>query len=228
MSFLTGAGIITDAVSILRKSNDSTALRAQLLGWLNILASKLIVARPTGWTFFENGSASITPSSNVLTMPADYGSLKSLQAGTSFCFNETNRLTETEAWQRDNSSTGLSIPSGFTESVADVVTAVGPPEVTAKRYQITLHGAGFTEAVTVHYKILPADFTDATTETAWPPQCRAVLMRGLLNCFYEYDIDERASLSYQLDAQLLAELKQYDNLRKPRSQSDRRGLRRTV
>jgi hypothetical protein len=226
MAFLTGAGIIGDALSIIR--NDSTPIRTKMLTWLNILAQKLVVARPTGWTFLENGTASLTPVSNVLTLPADYGQLKSLQAGTSFFFDNRNRLTDAEAYKADAGAYGMSAPVGFTESIDDVVTVVGPPEVTAKRYIITFHGATCSVAVTVNYKINPADFTDSTTETAWPPVCRPILMRGLLDAFYEYDMDERAALSYQLDASDLAALISYDNLRKPRTLPDSRGLRRTA
>lgn len=226
MTFLNGAGIIDDALTIIR--NDSTSVRANMLSWLNIASQKLVVARPTRWTFLENGSVYVTPdSNNALTMPADYEDLISLQGGTDFLLDKRNLLTPGEAWEEDNSSVGQAMPYGYTEAVGLVVTTVGPPAVYSRGYIITLHGAAYANPVTVNYSISPTDFTDDTTESAWPSACLPIFQRTLLDGFYEYDFDERAAISYQLNQQLLSQLKQWDNMRKPRSQTDQRGLRRS-
>ena len=230
MDFLTGAGIIDDALSTIK--NNSTSVRGKMLVWLNVLAQKLVTARPIGWTFFQNGTATVTPADNILTMPADYGQLKSLIGGTSFFFDKRNILTDAEAWRMDSATTGLSSPRGYTEAIAEVTISATPPDVgmfTVKRYQITLHGAGFSGDVTVNYEISPPDFVDdANVATPWPSVCRPLLMRGLLDGFYEYDMDERGTMSYQLNQMLLDDLKSWDNMRRPKSQSDSRGLRRTI
>lgn len=216
MSFLTGKGMIDDALSIIR--NNSTSVRGKMLVWLNITAQKLAVVRP--WQFLSNGQTSIVPVNNVLTMPADFGAIQSLRGGTAFLLDCRHLLTPGEAWQLDKTASGFSNPRGYTEGIIETVPGT-------KRATITLHGAGFSNAVTVNYTIEPPTITDSTTATSWPVQCRALFQRCLLDAFYEYDMDERAALSYQLNAAELSELKKWDNSKKPRTQQNRHGYRRT-
>jgi len=209
MTFLTGAEIINDALSIIR--NNSTPVRVKMLRWLNVQAQKLAIVRT--WTFLGNGSASIVPVDNVLTMPADYGQFQSLQSGTALFLDERNLLPG-EAHILDNSFSGLTTPRGYTEGIVEVTVG----DVTTKHPIITLHGATVTDAVLVSYTIEPPPITDTADSTSWPSPCRALFMRSLLDYFYEYDMDERAGVS---------ELKKWDNSRKPKTQSSRHGYRRT-
>lgn len=222
MTYLNGAGIINDALSLIR--NNSTPVRTKMLLWLNIVAQNLATIRP--WQFLSNGSATLTPVNNVLTLPADYGEFQSLSAGTTFLLNPTHRLTEGEAWRLDNAAIGFSCPRGFTEGTIDVPDP--EPAVTSTRYStIILHGGAYTDPVTVSYTIEPPAITDTATPTVWPSKCRALFQRSLLDGFYEYDMDERAALAYQLNEQQLSILKAWDNSQKPRTQYSRHGYRRT-
>jgi hypothetical protein len=220
MTFLTGAGIIDDAMSIIR--NNSTSVRLKMLRWTNIVAQKLAVVRP--WTFLGNGTAIITPVSNVLSLPADYGEIVTLQASGVFTLDCRHRLTPGEAQRADNAATGLSRPYGFTESIVSATDGQG---VITRTPKITLHGYGFTDPVTVNYTIEPGAIADSAILTCWPTKCRPIFQRALIDGFYEYDMDERAALSYQLNAAELSELKKWDNSQKPRTQNSRHGYRRT-
>lgn len=221
MQYLTGQGIINDALSLIR--NNSSPVRTKMLTWLNVIAQKLAVVRP--WEFLNNGSASLTPGNNIITLPADYGEFQSLRAGSSFFLTPKNRLTAGEAWRLDNASTGLSVPRGFTEGTVDVTA--GNPPVTTTTPILTLHGGTYTESVTLTYTKEPPAIADSVVATCWPKKCQPLMMRALLDFFYEYDMDERAALSYQLNAAELSELKKWDNGQKPKTQRDRRGLRGT-
>lgn len=207
MTYLTGAGILNDAVSII--TDNSTSTRAKMLVWLNVVAQKLAVVRP--WMFLNNGSASLTPVNNVITLPADYGQFQSIAAGTVFFFDCRNQLTPGEAWAMDQSTIGATAPRGYTEGVS----------------AITLHGAAYTGAVTLTYTIEPPAITDTATATAWPAKFRPMFMRAILDYFFEYDMDERSAISYQLSAAELSELKKWDNSMKPRTQRNRHGYRGT-
>lgn len=207
MTFLTGKGMIDDALTIIK--NNSSPIRAKMLVWLNITAQKLAVVRP--WLFLSNGTATLTPVNNVLTMPDDYGQFQSMSAGSAFFMNDRNLLTPGEAFNLDRGALGSSVPRGYTEGNGT----------------ITLHGGGFTEDVTVNYTIEPPAIVDSTAATSWPSPCRALFQRALLDGFYEYDMDERAALGYQLSASELSDLKAWDNSRKPRTQYSRHGYRRT-
>jgi hypothetical protein len=92
---------------------------------------------------------------------------------------------------------------------------------------LTLHGLVSSGAITLTYSSEPNDFTDDIVATAWPRQCLPLFIRGLLDAFYEYDMDERAANSYSFNQVELSKLKAWDNLHKPKSQPNRHGYRRT-
>lgn len=69
------------------------------------------------------------------------------------------------------------------------------------------------------------DITDSTTPLDWPPECKPLFMRAMLDFYYEYDMDERQAVSWQLSANELADLKKWDNRMKPRQRFERHGYR---
>lgn len=347
MRYLNGKEIIDSALTVLK--NNSAPIRTKMLTWLNVMSAKLEVER--AWTFLGNKSATLTPASNVITLPSDYGTFDTLRADGLF-LTPSHRLTEYEAWQADNSSSGASAPVGFTEGAVSVTTygvasdtivstgtlylntlgiyiimpsemlaylppgfavvpsgvvdlaitlplgttingprpgtydtstikqreiilamhysyavtlsngaenctvriaaatevenpAVPPGDISlARRYVLTLpynyseiyttsqpiltmHGATITAPVQIGYTVQPSLLTDTTTPSTWPSVCLPVFVRGLLDAFYEYDMDERAANSYSLNQMELSKLKAWDNLHKPKSQPNRHGYRRT-
>ena len=215
MTFLTGKGIIDDALTIIK--NNSTPVRGKMLGWLNITAGKLAM-RP--WLFLGNGTATLTPASNVLTLPADFGQVKSIKSGADFFMTPADKLSDEEAWESSTSVIGL--PRGYTEGIVEVDTL----GVITRHPIITLVGAPYTSDVVVNYIVEPAVITDSTSETSWPSKCRMVFLRSLLDFFYEYDMDERAAIGYQLNKSELYDLKKWDNTQKPKPQVTRQGYTR--
>lgn len=214
MTFLTGKGIIDDVMTIIK--NNSTPVRGKMLSWLNITAQKLAVER--AWQFLNNGTATLTPADNVLTLPADFGQLKSLQGGDDFFLTSVNKLSDEEAWRQNANET----IRGYTESLVDITDG----GVTTRTPLVTLTGTNYTGDVIVKYTIEPPVFCDTTVATVWPTQCRALFMRSLLDFFYEYDMDERAVASYQINAGELSALKTWDNRQKPKPQPSRHGYTR--
>lgn len=206
MTFLNGTSILDDALSIIQ--DNSTTMRAKFLTFANVVAQKLAVVRPWQWL---NTSKSLIPASNVITKPADYGEFIYILFGTVRNFDNRNRLNSGETFQADNTSTGAAYPYGFTE---DNTT-------------ITLHGAGWTDAVTLGYVMEPPAITDTATATIWPVKCRSVFMKAILDWYYEYDMDDRKMTNVQLGAVELSELKKWDNNQKPKTQYNRRGYHRT-
>ena len=212
MIFLTGKEIIDSALTLIK--NNSTPVRTKMLIWLNIIAVKIQTERD--WTFFDNGVFIVTPTSNVITCPSDYGGFISI-SGDDFILTGKNRLTTAETWETD-SLTNATVPLGFTEGT----TTQGSVIVRI----ITLHGQLVTTAITLSYTIEPSVFTDDTTITAWPRQCLPLFQRSLLDAFYEMDFDERASISLQLNAAELSRLKKWDNTLRAKGQIEPQGYTR--
>lgn len=206
MSQLTGAGIINDALSMVQ--DQSPALRAKMLTWLNIAAQQLATIRPWLWL---NSAVTITPVNNAITKPADFGQFKYLNLPTFAVYDDRNRLTPGEAFQADNSNAGYAFPVGFTE----------------ESNTITLHGASWSVPTTMGYTVEPSTIADTATATIWPVKCRSYFMRRVLDAYYEYDMDDRKGNSDLNQMQEVKELKGWDNNQKPKTQNSRHGYRRT-
>jgi hypothetical protein len=205
MTFLTGAGMLDDALSIIQ--DNSTTMRTKMLRFANVVAQKLAVVRPWLWL---NTSVTLVPVNNVITKPANYGAFSYLLFGMSKAFDERNRLDPREAFNADNTQ-GMAYPHGFTE---DATT-------------ITLHGAGWTDSVTLGYTIEPPAIIDSADSTIWPVKCRPVFMKSILDWYYEYDLDERKTANVQLNMAEISDLKKWDNQQKPKTQNSRHGYHRT-
>ena len=206
MTYLSGSEMLNDVLTMTQ--DQSAAIRAKALIWLNIAAQKLAVVRP--WLFLLK-SVSLTPVNNVITKPADYGEFGYINMGTLKSLDSRYRLTPGEQFQVDRSQRGFTLPTGFTE---DATT-------------ITLHGAGYTSAVTLGYTIEPPAITDSATATVWPAKCRPVFIEALLSAYTKYDMDERFTGQIAISENELSELKSWDNGQKPRTQYSRHGYRRT-
>lgn len=206
MTFLTGQGMLNDALSIIQ--DNGTTIRAKMLGYMNMVAQKLATVRT--WQFL-NTSVSVTPVNNVITKPADFGEISYISGGSAFFFDTRNRLSAGEAVQADRTSAGFNTPVGFTE---DNTT-------------ITLHGATATGDLVLGYVIEPPAIADSSAVTVWPAKCRSVFARAILDWYYEYDMDERKAVNVPIAASELSELKKWDNSQKPKTQNSRRGYMRS-
>jgi len=216
MNYLTGKSIIDDTLTIIK--NNSTSVRGKMLTWSNITAQKLATER--AWQFLNNGTATLTPTSNVITLPVDYGQLINIRSGADFFLTQADKMSEEDAWRLDNAEPGSLVPRGYTESVVDTIVS---DVITVRRNTIKLYGGDVTTSVVVKYIIEPQAILDTVGLTCWPVQCRSLFMRSLLDFFYEYDMDERAALSYQLNAAELYTVKKWDNTQKPKPEPSRHG-----
>lgn len=216
MTYLTGKGIIDDVLTIIK--NNSNPVRTKMLVWLNVVAQKLATDR--AWQFLNNGTATLTPTSNVITLPADYGQIINIRSGADFFLTQEDKLSEEDAWRLDNAEPGALVPRGYTESVKDTIVS---DVITARVNTIKLYGADVTGSVVVKYIIEPQPILDTVGLTCWPVQCRSLFMRSCLDFFYEYDLDERSALSYQLNESELYVVKKWDNTQKPKPKPNRHG-----
>lgn len=202
---LTGKQILDDVFATVQ--GGGAAVRAKALVWLNVAASKLPAVRP--WLFL-NTRATLTPVNNIIAVPSGFGEFQELTT-SNYRLNTSHRLTEGEAWHIDRAISAYAFPQGFTERTG----------------QIVLHGGVGNDPVTLFYAIEPPPITDDETATVWPSKCRAFFLRCLLDFFYEFDMDERRAMSYQIQNQELLDLKKWDNSLKPKTQPNRHGYRRT-
>jgi hypothetical protein len=186
MAYLNIAGILTDTQTHI--IDNTTTMRAKLLNWLNDVIRGFL-SEPRSWWFLRK-TATVTVTSGVVTLPADFGELVSIACG-SFIFTPVNNLTYEEQFEGG---------SGY------ILTAT----------TLTLYPTPSETSATLVYTVSTAtDFTDVATETFLPRECAPYLKRQLLAVYYEYDNDERLSMAYQLAATELRKLKAIDNLRKP-------------
>lgn len=206
MTYLTGAGILDDAMSMIQ--DNTTGLRTKMLRWLNVAAQQLVTIRT--WQFLHS-SVSATPVNNAITKPTDYGEFEYLQIPSFSTFDKRNRLTQGEADQADMTGMGYSSPIGYTENNTSII----------------LHGASWSSAVTLGYIIEPPVIADSAASTIWPSKCKAYFMRYLMTAFYEYDFDERAAINIDKFQYELKTLKGWDNNQRPKTQYSRHGYRRT-
>lgn len=196
MTYLNAAGVLNNVLSLVQ--DNSAALRAKMLIWLNKISQELAIARE--WKCLEK-TATITIVSNQVLLPSDYQSftyLKSVEDSNEYFLTERHRLTEEEAYNLTDSNATSPIPLGFLEDATHLTLypgASGSPELK------------YVQELT--------DYSDDATDMAWPKQFGNAIERKILNLYYEYDMDERAQLSFALDKKDLATLKAWDNRHRP-------------
>lgn len=176
-----------------RITDQSAAMRVKLLGWLNEIMHD-VVNQPRNWQFLKK-SASIAVAANALTLPADFGTLTSVQVGDRF-FTPDEALTDEEAYFW-NQITGEA--EGYTISGSTLTFVPGTSQTSA----------------TVKYNAVVADVIDDTTATIFPQEFRNILIAGTLMMFYEYDHDDNYGSQVQLYQMEMKKLKALDNKKTP-------------
>ena len=157
MSYLNGAGIINDVMSMVQ--DNTPTLRAKMLIWVNLSAQQLATVRP--WLWLKK-SITVTPVNNQITKPLDYGEIDYWNLPTMAVFDDRNNLTPGEAFQADNTSVGYAFPIGYTE----------------ENTTLTLHGASWSVPTVFGYIVEPPAIADSIADTVWPTKCRAYFMRN--------------------------------------------------
>lgn len=187
-----------------RIKDNSGALRAKMLGWLDSAMRSAWVERR--WVFLDT-SATLTLTSSVITLPANFGDETFINVNGQYALTTADHLSPTEAMKAD--SRGGEV-YGYTKTGT----------------AITLHPAT-TGSVVLYYtaKVPDAGYSDDTTETIFPMEFLPLFERSLLAAFYEYDVDaDRLPVGIQLDAEQLKKLKKLDNSRRPLPQLNSGGM----
>jgi hypothetical protein len=192
MSKLNTKTLLDNTQTLIQDS--STGLRSRLLVWLNKVLQAVALARD--WEFLKK-SAAIAIVENTVLLPADFHSFVAL-VGDDFCLTERHRLTEEEVFAFTDPNAVAPVPIGFTQTAANLILYPG--------------GAG---TATLKYAQSVPNYADSTAETVFPLRFGNAIERRLLSLYYEYDMDERAPLSYQLEAAELSALKAWDNRQRP-------------
>lgn len=191
MAYLTTNEVLDLALG--KQHDTSSGLRVKALAWLNEAMQRLYLERD--WLCLLTSDI-LTAASNALTKPDDYGRFryaKSTESGGEFYVDNQNRLTELEAYQLADDSDADPVPCGFTEDATSLTFV-----------------PGLTGDATLGYvKVVPA-YTDNAT-TILDAKFKNVLSRAVQSAVYEYENDQRAIPSVQLDDAELSQLKAEEN-----------------
>lgn len=194
MTYLTFSKILDTALSLIQ--DNSTPMRSKMGAWLNVLCIKTLNIRD--WNCLIKESAETTIVDNLALLPTDFGSVVSIRQNFdqgNFFFTPLNQLTDKEVY-RDSSDTITldALPIG---------------------YQLTPTSISFYPSATgsiylVYNPTITGTYEDGDT-TIFPVQFLPLFIRGCLDFYYEYDMDERAALSYTINNNELKEVKIWDN-----------------
>lgn len=191
MAYLTTNEVLDLALG--KQHDTSSGLRTKALAWLNEAMQGLYLERD--WLCLHK-SDDLTAADNALTKPDDYGRFryaKSTASGGEFYVDRQNKLTDLEAYQLADPNDADPVPCGFTE---DATSLTFTP--------------GVSGTVTLGYvKSVPTYADNATT--ILDAKFKNLLARSVMSAVYEYENDQRAIPSIQLDDTLLAKLKAEEN-----------------
>jgi hypothetical protein len=194
MARLTGDQILDGVTSIIPDSD--TTLRTKFLLWFNYISTKLGMDR-IEWSCLRK-TASLAVTANKITLPSDFGKLVYVKQAGVFYLEQEHLLNDKEEYEAATNSGTLPTRMSIDEVAGTV--AFYP---------------GATGTVTLGYVKEPAAIVDSTDQTDWPQMFKGIFLRAGLDFFYEYDMDVRAVLSYQLDAAELAVLYEWEISKRP-------------
>lgn len=196
MAYCNTKAIMDSALT--RIQDNSTGMRTRLLSWLND-AMRSIANYPREWEFLKV-SATLAVTANKATLPADFGRVRSIEAGV-------YRLADP-----------LSDDDVFNEAIGFTVDAT----------EITLSGLPDATSIVLKYlATMTADYADGTANTIFPLEYQDYFIRYLTSSAYEYDKDNDIIPSMLIQKEELKQLKALDNLRKPRPERSRNGYMST-
>lgn len=197
MQYLNAESILDDALTLVQ---DNTAkLRSKFLVWLNLVQGEVALQR-TWWSLFKEDT--LTPASNKITLPSDFDEYLWFKAadGSGFFLEERHHLTDEQAYDIADPDAVDPDPAGFTISTDKTEAEFFP---------------GVSEDVKIKYYPTIADLTDDDTDSVWPIWFKNLFVRGVLDMYYEYDMDERKMVSPRLRKDELKKCKTKDNRHKP-------------
>lgn len=191
----------------LSKVQDSSAdLRSKALGWLNEVMRD-VLNQPRDWKFLHAVTASVTITSNTITLPDTAAEIVYMKVGD-YMFTMDDQLTEEEAFAyEDDTSTD---PEGWTRIGAVVTFLPGATGTCELKYEATL----------------TAEYTDSTSNTIFPNVFKNLLMTGVRMHYYDYDKDGRYGKEVALYQREMDMVKAWDNRLKPMPKISNHGYTR--
>ena len=199
MAVLTGKELLDNAISVI--PNQDSGLRLLLLLWLNHVSTKLSISS-VGWSCLEKTDSTLVVADNQITLPSDFEKLICAKQNSTFFLDANDELSEEEEY----------IAAGLDRSG-------NPTRYAIDSEKITFYPAA-SGTVTLKYIKQPTAIVDSTAATVWPTKFNNIFLRACLDFYYEYDMDVRAAMSYQLDNVEITLLEVWEISKRPLPQVD--------
>jgi hypothetical protein len=186
---LTTNSVLTLALG--KQHDTGSVLRNKALAWLNEAMQMLYLERD--WLCLIR-TVSLTAVDNNILLPSNYGSFIYAKGGD-FIILPKHRLTDEEV--NEYASVEGVIPNGFEETSENINFYPGAEGLISLKYVTRI-----------------PDYAD-NAETVFDVKFKNLLARSVLSAVYEYEENNRAIPSIQLDQMLLDRLKTEENRQKP-------------
>ena len=199
MAMLTGKELLDNAISVI--PNQDSGLRLLLLLWLNHVSTKLSI-NTIGWSCLEKTDSTLTVVDNQITLPSDFEKLICTKQNSTFFLDANDELSEEEEY-----------------TAAGLDRSGNPTRYAIDSEKITFYPAASGTVILKYIKQSTA-IVDSTAATVWPTKFNNVFHRACLDFYYEYDMDIRAAMSYQLDNVEITLLEAWEISKRPLPQVD--------
>jgi len=198
---ITCKGCVDSAQEFIQ--DNSTPMRDKLVKFFNQYLTELRTERD--WECLKK-NVDIVAASAQITKPADFERFVYATDNDSFFLLPKDRVSAEDAFK-----------------MPDDVFAVGPYGFTEEDTTITFHPwVEDDTTVSLRYVVkFPAAFVYDDTPSLFPARFSELVVRAIMTKYYEYDKDQNASLSYKIQDRLLSNMKEWDNLQKPRPRNSK-------
>lgn len=191
MANLTTTQVLDDA--LLNIQDNSAVMRSRFLNWLNNAIQDLAIERD--WSNMLT-SVELPVSGNSITKPADYGrtvQIKNAAAeSVKWCVTTHNKLSSVT--YANNQQHGITDAITWIEDGTSIIFSAPLPFST----------------VTLVYMPAFVNYADGDT-IPFPATFSNYFQRAILTTYYEFDMDERASMSAAMQEKSLKALKHMEN-----------------
>ena len=189
--------ILNDAISQI--ADQSTAMRAKLLIWLNNVMQDVAGAKvKKPWKWLVEELTDQTLSGNAIARPSDYKYLYSVKSGSDWILTQKHIMTEDEIFTYTDTTATNPTPIGYDETSMEIVFYPGATGTCDLKY----------------IKEVP-EYSDSPSDTIFPLYMKNVLIQGTLAVYYDYDEDVRASKAAGQYGYLLGKAMKEDNISNP-------------
>ena len=190
MANLTTASLLDNL--LLSIQDNSTAMRARALNWLNNAIQD--IASERDWLCLRS-SVTLPVSDRSITKPADYGRMYELHGvGAQWVMTDQHHLSDVLYYGMRNVSGQFGSPVGWVED-ATTITTLNVPD---------------TSTILLTYIPELGTYADGDT-IPFPVSFSNYFQRALLTTYYEFDMDERYAFSAQQKMEELKQLKHLEN-----------------